>query len=299
MFYIYIPVKHFVDLLWAREDMFFQVKQKQKQINPDPIKTIYLGWLKLNHPEIYQSFKVLDKLKGERLAEYLYPKLAEYTPLSKSKFKGEPTGRNTTVFLKSEEKEAARIAEEKFKQELVETDIELLYRRHKKYKNCSDYIASNPPSLKSTDFYPNRMSVDNEIFFYFMIGDEAKAVELIKIQFFKIYGYTPSGLALEYSLIDWKREIQRKQRISKLKRGGNKKKRAVGSISGLQLSTRENSAQEARARCTEYVLVDYENRLPLPSGGWGGRWLLGDSLVVVVIGIAVMALGNFRLRLRR
>lgn len=287
MFMLYIPVKHFVDLLWAREDIYF----KGKQINPDPIKTIYLGWLKFNHPGVYRSFRKLDKLKGEKLAEYLHPKLAEYTPLSKSKFKEEPTGRNTAVFLKSEEKEAARIAEEIFKQELVETDLELLYRRHKKYKNYSNYIASDIPSLKSTDFHPNRMSIDSEIFLHFMIGDEDRAVELIKIEFFKVYGYTPSGLTLEYSLIDWKRLIQQKKRIFKLKRGGNKKKRVVGSISGVPLNTRENSA--LKARCTEYVLVDNGNRNSLPPPS--------PLVVGVGVGVAVMVLGyfSFRLRLRR
>ena len=204
---MYIPVKNFVDLVWVKEDLFF----KGNQITQNPIKTIYLGWLELNHPEVYNSFKKLARLKGQDLAIAVRPELEEYPILSKYEGERLGSGRKTIVHLKDQEKEFARIAEEMFRDELKQTDLGLLYQKHKKFEDYQSYLDLwELPSLNSTDYYPNQMSKESKIFFHLMIDDRARAAELIKTKFFKKYGYVPSETVLDDSLIDLKHEVKKK-----------------------------------------------------------------------------------------
>lgn len=115
-----VKLTSLVELVWIREASFFK---NGNITTKDPIKTVQLYWLKENIPDVYEIYK------KRSIGLSYFPKLRVMDILNK------------------EQKALARDADILFRQELVKTDLGLLYFRHNRYQDYTTYLSNSPAPL--------------------------------------------------------------------------------------------------------------------------------------------------------
>nr|YP_009326794.1 hypothetical protein [Caulerpa racemosa]ANJ70792.1 hypothetical protein [Caulerpa racemosa] len=180
-----IPVQKIVNLIWVRENYkFFQ----GDIITQEPIASTLVYWYKLNYPHIYAAYQT------EAIREIT----RNFGPQGNVVLRGEEL-----PLLPEGLVEEIQQLEWDFQQELKETNLDLLYFRHKEYERFQQYVnlpLQDLPVLTSKLFAKSQLSEDCQITFHLMEGNLEQAMALVEQKLINRNGFAPNGETLERNL---------------------------------------------------------------------------------------------------